>query len=477
MPEPIQSSELEKAVRDVSAVPEPDAEFVNSLRARFIAEGHASAIKHQEIQMKNRSLTKRLTWAMAVFLLVALVLLSTNPTVVNALKRLLGYVPNVGIIDQSSQVRVLSEPVTVTRDGFTLTVEQAVLNNGMMTIVYSYVMPADFVYVPNPNGIFGEASYLVLADGTRVDVVAGKQVSTAECPSCSIRYAIDLVPVPSGVESATFVVPTLVMMQAGAAPEDWNIPLKLKPAGPDDFAPVIELEVTPQPTATQSVSATPTEAVNTYGITNALDKVVVLPDGYVLYGITAWSDASVLPYGAGAILANITDANGADVPYDYADPGIYTLTSDQKIYWAYKVGRDVATPLTLNFVMTASLPADGGSFTFDPGPNPQMGQKWDINQDAVVNGQVVHVLSAEQGGIEPGFFMFSMKSDGNIVGASIIDFAHPPEGFGGGGGGVPETTFAAGFQYQMPMPQGPFTYTFTNIQIIIPGDWKLTWNP
>ncbi|MBC7879145.1 MAG: hypothetical protein H7Y59_18390 [Anaerolineales bacterium] len=477
MPEPIQSSELEKAVRDVSAVPEPDAEFVNALRARFIAEGHASAIKHQENQMKSRSLTKRLTWAVVVLILVALVLLSTSPTVVNALKRLLGYVPNVGIIDQSAQVMVLSEPVTMTRDGFTLTVEQAVLNNGMLTIVYSYVMPADFVFVPDPNGIFGESSYLILADGTRVDIVAGKQVNTADCPSCSVRYAMDLAPVPSGLESATFVVPTLVMMQVGAAPEDWRIPLKLKPAGPDDFAPVIELEVTPPPTATQSVSETPTESVNTYGITNILDKVIVLPDGYILYGITAWTDPSVLPYGAGAILATITDANGAQVPYDYADPGIYTLTSDQKIYWAYKVAKDVATPLTLNFVMTASLPADGGAFTFDPGADPQLGQKWDINQDAVVNGQVVHVLSAEQGGIEPGYFQFMMQSEGNIVGAAITDLAHPPQGSGGGGGGLPETTFAAGFQYQMPLPPGPFTYTFINVQIIVPGDWKLTWSP
>jgi hypothetical protein len=64
-----------------------DAEDLKS--QTFLTEGHASAIKHHDIQMKNRHLTNRLTWAVALFLSVALVLLSTNPTMVNVLKRLL----------------------------------------------------------------------------------------------------------------------------------------------------------------------------------------------------------------------------------------------------------------------------------------------------------------------------------------------------------------------------------------------------
>lgn len=481
MPEPMKPSELEKAVKAVSTVPEPDAEFLHSLRARFVAEGHASAIRPQENSMKNRKLISRLAWGLVV---LALALSATNPIVVNALKRLFGYVPNVGIIDQSSQVMVLSEPVTSTRDGFTLTVEQAVLSNETLTIVYSYTAPADFLFIPDPRGMFGDAPYVLLPDGTRVDILAGKQVSTADCPQCSMRYAMDFATIPNGTQAVTLQLPTLVAMQVGVAPENWSIPLELRAAGPDDIAPVIEVEFTPQPTLTQPVQETqaietPTETVNTYGITNTFDKVAILPDGYVLYGTLAWSDANMLPYGAGQTLASVKDANGADVPFEYADPGIYALTSDQKYYWAYKVGKDFAAPLKFNFVVTASLPADGGSFTFDPGPNPQLGQKWDVNQDVTVNGQVVHVLSAEQGGIEPGFFQFMMQSDGNIVGASIIDLAHPPQGFGGGGGGVPEAhaLFAAGFQYQMPLPQGPFTFTFTNVEIIVPGDWALSWSP
>jgi hypothetical protein len=31
--------------------------------------------------------------------------------------------------------------------------------------------------------------------------------------------------------------------------------------------------------------------------------------------------------------------------------------------------------------------------------------------------------------------------------------------------------------YQMPIPQGPLTLTFTNVQLLLPGDWTLTWSP
>ncbi|MBK8617034.1 MAG: hypothetical protein IPN96_07945 [Anaerolineales bacterium] len=107
MSDPIRSSELEELMKDVVNVSEPDAEFMNSLRARFIAEGHASAKKNQETQMKQKVFLPRLTWAFAILVLVSLVVLFTRPTVVNALKRLFGYIPNIGIIDQTAEVRVL----------------------------------------------------------------------------------------------------------------------------------------------------------------------------------------------------------------------------------------------------------------------------------------------------------------------------------------------------------------------------------
>lgn len=425
--------------------------------------------------MKNRILKKRLAWAMAAIVLVALVLVSTSPTVVNALKRLFGYVPNVGIIDQSTQVFVLAEPVTMTRDGFIVTVDQAVLNGEKTAVVYSYILPPDYVFPENSISTTREP-YLTLPDGTRLDVVIARHVGSSDCPECYLRYLMEFPPLPAGVNEVTLEIPDLINIPDNTAPQHWKFQLKFKPADPSEIAPVIEQIVTPIPATANA--GEPTQLVNTYGIMNSIDKFVEIPDGYILYGSTLWTDPAIPPYGVSVELAFIKDANGVDVPFDYADPGMTSAPGEMRYDWAFKIGNNFTAPVTLSFAMLVSLPADGGSFTFEPGPNPQLGQTWDINQDVTVNNEIIHVLSVEQAGIEPGFFQFTMQSDSNIVGVTVIDLDHPPLG-GGGGGGIPTAgvPFMSGYNYQMPMPQGPLTLTFTNVQLLLPGDWSLTWSP
>lgn len=472
MSEPIHPSKLEKVMKDVVNVPEPDAEFMNSLRARFIAEGHASAKKNQETQMKQKIFSRRLTWALAILVLVSLVVLFTRPTVVNALKRLFGYVPNVGIIDQTSEVLVLTEPVTVTRENIIVTVEQAVLTDEKTIIVYSYILPKGFFI---PDNTFGDSRspLLILPDGTRLDLLVGQHLNTMDCPQCSMRYELDFSAIPGNVTGALLELPSLVAVPAELAPQDWKFQLNFKPADTTDIVPVIEQVVTPAPTAIGSEPASPA-----YGITNTLDKFVAVPDGYILYGNISWTDPIIQPYGANSQLASIKDANGVEIPFDYADAEMYPAKGELRQYWAYKLNStDFVGPLSLSFVVVAAIPANEGSFTFDPDPNPQQWQKWDIDQDVIVNNETVHVLSVEYAG--EGYFLFTMQSDANIVGAAITDLAHPPMGGGGGGGGVPVVgdPFGVGFGYQLPLPEGPLTLTFTNVELLISGDWTLTWTP
>ncbi len=44
-----------------------------------------------------------------------------------AVLQLFGYIPGVGIVDQNSPIRLLAEPVSITRDGITVSVNQVVL--------------------------------------------------------------------------------------------------------------------------------------------------------------------------------------------------------------------------------------------------------------------------------------------------------------------------------------------------------------
>ena len=476
MPETTRSSELEEAIHKVASIPEPDAEFLNTLRANFLAKGQASGNTNQQNQIRQKSYSRRLTWGLVVLAIGALAVLFTRPGVVSALKRLFGYVPNVGIIDRSSEVRMLAESVTVTRENYTVTVEQAVLNSEMAAVVYSYTLPPDMVI---PDAISSEfhAPFLTLPDGTRLDVSRARHVDSQDCPQCYLRYLMEFPAIPSNVNEATLELPDLAAVPSNTAPCNWRMQLRFKPADPSAIAPVFEQAVTPVPATLPGDP--PTNSASPYGIMNRLDTFVALPDGYILFGNTSWTDPVIPPYGVGSILVGIQDASGAEVPFDYADPRTYSEAGELRVHWAYEIGTNFTAPLTLTFGMTASLPADEGSFTFDPGPNPQLGQKWELDQEVTVNQEVIHILGAEQAGIEPGFFLFTMQSDSNIIGASIVDLDHPPIGGGGGGGGLPEAgvPFYSGFGYQVPIPQGPLTFTFTRVEVLLPGDWTLTWGP
>jgi hypothetical protein len=256
---------------------------------------------------------------------------------------------------------------------------------------------------------------------------------------------------------------------------------------PAAAAPEPTQTVSPAPTDIKLSTATllPTETlppVSPYGIKNNLDKSLALPDGYVLYGHISWTDPLITPYGTIATLANIKDANGKEIPFTYADAEASPTPDEHRQLWAYKINAtSFAPPLTLTFVVDTHLKVDGGSFAFDPGPNPQLGQKWDINQDIIVDNKTIHVLFAKQGGSDSiGALNFSMRSaDPHVIGATITDYSHPPVGFGGGGGGIPQADveFSAPYSYQEPLPKGPYTLTFTSVDILVPGDWNLSWSP
>ena len=79
---------------------------------------------------------RRITAAIFMVLLAFTILFLTVPDVVMAMRRIFGFIPGAGIIDQSATIRVLAESVSMTRDGITLTVEQAILTSDKTVIVY-----------------------------------------------------------------------------------------------------------------------------------------------------------------------------------------------------------------------------------------------------------------------------------------------------------------------------------------------------
>ena len=74
--------------------------------------------------------------AVVVALLVIGILLMNVPAVRAAIQSWFGYVPGIGLVSEG-QIRVLAEPVSVTRDGITLSIEHVLVDSTQTTVVYS----------------------------------------------------------------------------------------------------------------------------------------------------------------------------------------------------------------------------------------------------------------------------------------------------------------------------------------------------
>jgi hypothetical protein len=134
---------------------------------------------------------------------------------------------------------------------------------------------------------------------------------------------------------------------------------------------------------------------------------------------------------------------------------------------------------------------DAVTFQFDPGPNPQVGQKWDVNIDVPVAGHIIHVQTIEltEGRTPTQLgYTFTMTADPDVMGASIDDANPVLTGNGGGGGGGGGGGMDAGgasrvgpFTYGWALegysPGGVKTFTVSNVAVTFHGPWQATWQP
>ena len=133
MTEWISSPQFEENVRQSFAVPEIRPEFVDQVYGDLMQRAVAKSRKHHPFF----GLRPAWTVALAILTLAIIGMLAIGPQRVYAeFLKLFGYIPGVGIVDQSNPIRVLAEPVSVTRDGITVTVTSATLTGDRTQIAY-----------------------------------------------------------------------------------------------------------------------------------------------------------------------------------------------------------------------------------------------------------------------------------------------------------------------------------------------------
>lgn len=455
------SSEFEENVRQSFAVPAPRSEFVDQVYGDLMRRAD------QKSYSPRRFLGLRPAWTATLAILSVLIIgtLAIGPQRVYAeFLKLFGYIPGVGIVDQSNPIRVLAEPVSVTRDGITVTVTSATLTGDRTQIAYRIFGVPGSAY-PDREDVAGcwSREYLRLADGTQL---------------AQINYGYE--PVPTSVNEVVFVIPCIANTLPGKVPENWELPLRFVPAPPDlTVMPVIELSPSPQVTLNPSATTNGT-SIPTADNSVTVSKVIETSDGYILIGsFQPQSKPGGSFQQTGAM--EIHDASGKKVAYTYPQDVNEAINQEPGgTGWAAQFkATGLVYPLTISFSGAILLPSNPDAttqFTFDAGSNPQPGQEWDLNREIQLAGHTLMLTSISAN--SQGSYSFNFQVDPKVYSVGVqIEGYTPNGGGGGGGGGLTNGKFETTLAYAQ-LPTGVLDVDISNLVLI--GDsvtWQEQWSP
>ena len=386
--------EFEEKVRKAISVPDANPEYVNHLR---------NELARRPAKMKPRFIF-RPAWAVAFVLVLALITVSV-PGVASAIGRLFGYVPDVGLVENTGNLRVLAEPVSVTRDSVTLIIKNIFVYEDRVELSYEVegiapfndrnqsedagINPTAFCGgmnigdTPNKDG----DALLKLPDGTLLE-----RDHTGKYPQnvFAMKPVYDA-SVPADVTELTLVLKCLPNARLGAVPENWEVPFKLAfvPDGTVLGKPVINVNATSEPVATD-VSSTLNSSSPQVMFT--LERAVQTDAGPIFY-----------------IRLNVANPDPAMVTVFPRD--VYVIDSQGQKIQLMNNTMYSEDPATVWEYIPTSMPADGvltlvvadatikyappneTIFSFDAGENPQHDQTWELNQKFDIAGHKVTVES------------------------------------------------------------------------------------
>lgn len=421
-------------------------------------------------------------FALAIVLTAVTVAASffTIPGVASATRKILGFIPGIGLFNQNSTLRILAEPVSDTRDGYTITVENAVLDQEHTVITYSVEGPFTDGTI-STNGDISEicfdAAELHLPDGTIYQIPGGLTDSTWES-GYRVQYTYPAI--PANIDQATLHLPCLNPLPIGTGPENWEISLSFIPAPP---------EMTVYPVGVQTTPASDPEVANTDTVTNhgidvGLESVIPIADGQLVQIRTDWQDTPNIAWVAiSKEDVTIFDAAGQKIAFEPSSDAIDPNEGDpMSAAFGYKTS-SVVTAGSAQLVIS-SIKAGfttSTSITFDPGSDHQPNQVYEVNQDLEIDGHILHIRSIEvneMGG--NASLTVNMESKDGILNASIWDMEHPI--FSGGSsedGNENEAvqTFWSSMNYDGGLPEGSITLTVSMYTTRVEGPWIVEWTP
>ncbi len=492
MTDPIPSADFTDEVQQILKSPAAPDAFIANLRGQ---------IQTRAEQMSPPIPVARPVWlrpawmaSMALLLVLFISTLVIGPQKVwAAFRGLFGYIPGIGVVQDVNTLRLLAEPVSLERDGVTVTIENAATDPDRTVLIYK--VDGLSVIAANSAGeaaATGGVASLVLPDGT----VFSSGIGGGNGWATGYRLRLTFEAIPAEFDHATLFIHRLQFMPEGAAPQDWQVDFQLVPAPADlKVMPVYEIP-DPTPGSTPTFIPLPadtssTQTLASLGITLALEQVIETETGYQFQGTIHWDESNGVVYVFASPYDTRLTSGEMEIPiepveYDAAvDP-----SSSNTATWAVVTNtKSFPGPVTITIPTLEVTRQVDVPFTVDLGEDPMMGQVWDTNIQLEVDGSSINLtaMQMQEGAAGTGELFLYFIAEPRIHGLSFFDPENYMEGFGGGGGGGslgqgnpdypdPSATFMSSFGYGK-IPSGVRQLTITHVSTSLPVTEPFTWQP
>jgi len=416
--ESIEVQKIEEEIKTLLSTAADNEQFLTQLRGKLISRYPLPEEKRSFWLFQPAMLA-----GLLAFLALVVILIAGPRNVYASFMKLFGYVPGYGIVENSAGIRVLEQPVSLTRDGIILSVNGAVLTASETRLDYGFagVPRAAYPASESDPGCL-EQPYFLTADGSRIEITS---------------------PVPADISRVLFVAPCVPGAVPGAAPVDWALELRFIPA-PADFK-ILAVEDVPTPTAAreddlQQPGAEAGTADEPQGQVS-IEKFIQNDGKVILLGCLKPQLKEGETYQISGP-AKIIDADGNNISYSYASdaqiPPDWSTVPVEGDQFAYEFSfNGVQMPVKIvvsGYTIQDVDPAATATLIVNVGENPQPGETLEINREVEISGHKFRLVSITPDSRNGYKFLLDLGENLSSVSVRIDGY----NAMGGGGGGSPE---------------------------------------
>lgn len=442
---------METNIAALFSSPQPRKEFVDGLAMNLHFKYLELKSTPIEIYSPKEpwflSLRRKLQARPILLILSILIAMLILTGVVYAVGRLSGYIPGFGFSSGNQTIYVVDGVTEVEENGLILQVEQAVSDEERFWVK----LRVENLGEPP----FFSSSYLLLEDGTRIELVSSG--SSYQDELTTLTYTFPAIP-------ADTTKLTLFIENLGDNPI--LLPLAFRPIQNGEMIPVTEMGEYPIYSPTQ------------HGLRLSLDHVAPGSDRTIFQVSVHFDQPGTMIIGPWTV--TLQDQEGRIYPLTEITPNDIDR-GKAALYQTIPFSGNEELFLTLQNIppiekeinLMRDYSTNPGKFFFDPGDNPQPGQIWELDQQVQVGDLLLQVVRAELNNANELTIEFKEYPD--VTGVML--YADTPD-IKSARGGMPTDnhnfTGAIGFHQ---FPTVPFEIQIRSVYFSVAGEWQISWTP